>query len=77
MICRSVRVGIREAMIAVGGLPDRPPLGCWKKPQCRVSLAMRSFGLRLHHEHFGRYMIFGFALRKVRWCAWAICSISA
>lgn len=49
-----------------------------KKPRAEAPGNARQFGLRLHHEYFGRYMIFGFlALLQGTLVCWAICSISA
>ena len=71
-------VGLREAMIAGRIAGPAAALDVLKKPRAEAPGNARQFGLRLHHEYFGRYMIFGSLLCcKVRWCAWAICSISA
>ena len=53
-------VGLREAMIAGRIAGPAAALDVLKKPRAESSGNARQFGLRLHHEYFGRYMIFGF-----------------
>ena len=53
-------VGLREAMIAGRIAGPAAALDVLKKPRAEAPGNARQFGLRLHHEYFGRYMIFGF-----------------
>ena len=52
-------VGLREAMIAGRIAGPAAALDVLKKPRAEAPGNARQFGLRLHHEYFGRYMIFG------------------
>ena len=53
-------VGLREAMIAGRVAGPAAALDVLKKPRAESPGNARQFGLHLHHEYFGRYMIFGF-----------------
>lgn len=53
-------VGLREAVIAGRVAGPGAALDVLKKPRAESPGNARRFGLRLHHEYFGRYMIFGF-----------------
>ena len=53
-------VGLREAMIAGRAAGPAAALDVLKKPRIESPSNARAFGLHLHHEYFGRYMIFGF-----------------
>ncbi|PWG65949.1 YhgE/Pip domain-containing protein [Bifidobacterium callitrichidarum] len=53
-------VGLREAVIAGRVAGPGAALDVLKKPRPESPGNARQFGLRLHHEYFGRYMIFGF-----------------
>ena len=53
-------VGLREAMIAGRTAGPGAALDVLKKPRAESPGNARRFGLRLHQEYFGRYMIFGF-----------------
>mgnify|MGYP006882881396 CR=1 FL=1 len=53
-------MGLREAMIAGRIAGPAAALDVLKKPRAEAPGNARQFGLRLHHEYFGRYMIFGF-----------------
>lgn len=53
-------VGLREALIAGRVAGPSAALDVLKKPRPESPGNARQFGLQLHHEYFGRYMIFGF-----------------
>lgn len=53
-------VGLREAMIAGRTAGPSAAWDVLKKPRAESPGNARQFGLHLHHEYFGRYMIFGF-----------------
>lgn len=53
-------VGIREAVIAGREAGPGAALDVLKKPRAESPGNARQFGLHLHHEYFGRYMIFCF-----------------
>ncbi|KAB7786768.1 YhgE/Pip domain-containing protein [Bifidobacterium cebidarum] len=53
-------VGIREAVIAGREAGPGAALDVLKKPRAESPGNARQFGMRLHHEYFGRYMIFCF-----------------
>ncbi|MBT1171478.1 YhgE/Pip domain-containing protein [Bifidobacterium sp. SO4] len=53
-------VGLREAVIAGRVAGPGAALDVLKKPRPESPGNARQFGLPLHHEYFGRYMIFGF-----------------
>ncbi|PJM78584.1 YhgE/Pip domain-containing protein [Bifidobacterium scaligerum] len=53
-------MGLREAMIAGRAAGPAAALDVLKKPRAESPGNARQFGLHLHHEYFGRYMIFGF-----------------
>lgn len=53
-------VGLREAMIVGRTAGPAAALDVLKKPRADSPGNARQFGLHLHHEYFGRYMLFGF-----------------
>ncbi|MBT1164875.1 YhgE/Pip domain-containing protein [Bifidobacterium felsineum] len=53
-------VGIREAVIAGREAGPGAALDVLKKPRAESPGNARQFGMHLHHEYFGRYMIFCF-----------------
>ncbi|KAA8825068.1 YhgE/Pip domain-containing protein [Bifidobacterium reuteri] len=53
-------VGIKEALIAGREAGPGAALDVLSKPRMESPGNARAFGLHLHHEYFGRYMIFGF-----------------